>query len=53
MRAADQYAVHILGLFLLASALTAEGPIHPAVWLGALMLIAIPVLSAREAAQPK
>lgn len=45
MDVAHQYAAHMLGLFLLSGAAHAVEPVHPAVWLGGLVLAAIPVLS--------
>lgn len=45
MDAAHQYAAHLLGLFLLTGAMNATEAVHPVVWIGALALVAIPVLS--------
>lgn len=52
MLAAEQYTAHLVGLFLLASAMTADVPVHPAMWLGCFMLIAVPVLAEKKPAPP-
>ena len=44
MRFSHQYAAHLLGLFLLGSALNTDIPTHPTLWVAALGLVAIPVL---------